>query len=237
MINIKRVQDLTQEPAYQTGSLVLAIGGFSSTRQARADEEVTGSIPEWDDRPRTAIAHKDGKIYLITSRYGYSLPRFGEKMDGLGFNRSEWLFMDGGPSTQSYFYNNGYALYKHSSKSVPLLVGVKRGDYNAFVRDSMIVCEADPEDLYLLNKVTNTKEETGFDGINGTFYTQDQAGNYIILGVAYDRGQLIANGVAWRPPRACMLITKDQEEPAAPLTLEERIEELEERVGLLEREK
>jgi exopolysaccharide biosynthesis protein len=74
------------------------------------------------------MACKDGIVHLITTKTGsaYKLPEFEDQMAALGYKHSEWLFMDGGSSTQCYFHNDGKSIYKRSYKRVPLLVGVKR---------------------------------------------------------------------------------------------------------------
>jgi hypothetical protein len=125
-IKIQAVQDITHHQRYK--EMLWAIGGFSSDATIRKYEEVGPSVPEGDRRPRTAMAFEDGKVFLITTKPGiaYKLPDFEDQMAALGFRHSEWLFLDGGSSTQSYFHNNGKPVYKRSYKKVPLLVGVKR---------------------------------------------------------------------------------------------------------------
>jgi hypothetical protein len=126
LIQIQAVQDITHHQRYK--EMLWAIGGFSSDATIRKYEQVGPSVPEGDKRPRTAMAFKGDTVHLITTKPGvvYTLPDFEDQMAAIGFKHPEWMFMDGGSSTQSYFHNNGKPVYKRSYKRVPLLVGVKR---------------------------------------------------------------------------------------------------------------
>lgn len=235
MIKVERVKDVRQVDGYPHG-LDMAIGGFSSTEAERVEEEIAASVPEGVARPRTAIAHKDGYIYLMVTDYykNQTLNGFGNKMDSLGFSRENWLFLDGGGSTQCYLYNEGNVLSRNSSRKVPMLLQVHRGKYEAWKDDGLIICKAKPEDVNFYKKLTTTKDEPGFDGFNATFFDS----NHNLVGVAYDDETLHANGASWRPERACMLVYNDThvETPDTPeLSLEERLASLEERVGELEK--
>jgi hypothetical protein len=229
MVKIERVKDITKTDEYP-GSLKMAIGGFSSTEAERLKEEVTGSVPEGVSRPRTAIGYKDGYAYLYVTDYrrDMSLNGFGLKMDDMGFRRDQWMFLDGGGSTQCYLYNKGKVLARNSSRKVPMLIKVERGKYEAWKYDGLIVCKVKPEHMSFYHKTTTTKDEPGFDGFNATFF----GGGYELLGVAYEDGKLHANGVPWRPARACMMICGG---PDKPETVEERLADLEARVEALEK--
>ena len=51
---------------------------------------------------RTAMAIKDGKVYLIVSKIGMSLLELGNKIQ-LTIHPQRMIFLDGGGSTQMYF--------------------------------------------------------------------------------------------------------------------------------------
>jgi len=230
MIKVERVLDVRTVEGYPD-SLNMAIGGFSSTESERKLEDISLSVPEGSARPRTAIAHKNGYIYIMVTDYNndHSLNGFGTVMDELGFDRENWLFLDGGGSTQAYLSNNGNALAHNSNRKVPMLLQVHKGKYNAWKDGGLIICEAKPEDVNFYNKLTTTKSEPGFDGFNATFFD----GSYNLLGVAYEDKKLYANAVSWRPARACMLI--HGESYVEPKSLEERVADLELKVSALEK--
>jgi hypothetical protein len=125
-MKVEKIQDLSTHDRLQ--DIELAIGGFSSDKETRAYEKVAqGGVPEGVKRPRSAVGFKNGIVYLITSsQYNYTLEYFEAKMELLGFEQENWLFVDGGGSTQCYYYNNGSPIYKYSTRAVPLPIGVRR---------------------------------------------------------------------------------------------------------------
>jgi len=228
MIKVERVLDVRKVAGYPDG-LSLAIGGFSSTQSERAKENITASVPEGSARPRTAVAHKDGYIYIMVTDYyqDKSLNGFGTVMDGLGFDRDKWLFVDGGGSTQAYLWNDGNPLSRNSSRKVPMLLQVHRGKYEAWKDGGLIICKALPEDVNFFHKITTTRDEPGFDGFNCTFFGP----SYNLVGVAYGDNTLYANGASWRPARACMLVGDSVERES----VEDRLTTLEAKVSVLEK--
>jgi len=107
--------------------ILLAIGGISSTKIGRARENIIKSVPEKDRRPRTAIAYKDGYVYLITSsKYNYKMKYFVSKLNKQGFKNENIVLLDAGGSTNFYFHNDGNPIYKRTSRKVPVLIGCKR---------------------------------------------------------------------------------------------------------------
>lgn len=125
-MKVESIPDFTKRSDKE--EILWAIGGLSSDKKTRIFEQASaGGIPEGVKRPRTMIGFKDNVVYqLVTRSQNYTLEEIEYKMSKLGFKKDEWIFLDGGGSTQCYYYNGGKPLYKNSSRIVPLLVGVRR---------------------------------------------------------------------------------------------------------------
>lgn len=110
--------------------------------------------------------------------------------------------------------------FHYSSKTCPgtkfpierFLMGHEKAVVNekAYLKDNLIIKEADVNDIYLLHKLNIPYKEPGFDGCNGTYFYYDSTHKqYNLVAVAYDRGKLYGNNVSHRPPRSTMMVYKD----------------------------
>jgi phosphodiester glycosidase len=114
---VERIQNLDLHR--RLADIVLAIGGFSLSRDVRILEDVSASVPEGHIRPRTAIGFKNGLVHGITTAtsLGKTLTRMEKDLGDMGLDSSNCIFLDGGGSTQCYYDNNGSPLYKRAYTS------------------------------------------------------------------------------------------------------------------------